>query len=67
MTTSTYYTSNKSLFSVWQQTQLSIFKRAMEKIQLDFFKAGKVFATLADNLNRLPNFEEFEEKYNENN
>jgi hypothetical protein len=67
MTTATMYKTNKNLYSVWQQTQVSYFKEVMKNIKIDFFKAGKIFAELSDDLNRLPSFEEFERGYNEKN
>jgi hypothetical protein len=63
MTTSIMYTSNSSLFSIWQKHQLSIFKRAMARIKLDIFQAGQKFAGLADKLDRLPSYKEFEKEY----
>lgn len=65
MTISNMYKTDKSLFSVWQQTQVSYFQKIMNKIKIDFFKAGKLFSELSDDLNRLPTFEEFERKYND--
>lgn len=65
MTTSIMYKTDKSLFSIWQQTQVSYFKKIMNKIKIDFFKAGKVFSELSDSLDRLPTFEEFERIYND--
>jgi hypothetical protein len=67
MTTSIMYTSNSSLFRIWQKHQLSIFKKMMARIKVDFFQAGKKFAELADKLERLPSFKEFEKAYFENN
>lgn len=67
MNISNTYKTDKILFPVWQQTQANYFKSLMKKISIDFFKAGKVFATLSDGLDRLPSFEEFERSYNENN
>ena len=64
MTTSIFYKTDKSLFSIWQQTQVSYFKKCMNKIKIDFYKAGKIFADLLDELNRIPTFKEFEKGYN---
>jgi hypothetical protein len=63
MTTSIMYTSNSSLFSIWQKHQLSIFQRLVKKIKLDIFQAGQKFAELADRLGRLPSYKEFEKEY----
>lgn len=65
MTISNMYKTDKSLFSVWQQTQVIYFQKIMNKIKIDFFKAGKLFSELSDDLNRLPTFEEFERIYND--
>lgn len=67
MSTSTMYTTNRELFSIWQQTQVSFFKKMLNKITLDFYAAGKIFAELADEYNRIPSFEEFENAYNQKN
>ena len=66
MTISTKYKTNEELFGLWQKTQVSFFKKLMGKVSIDFMKAGKVFSNLADELNQIPTFKQFEEKYNEN-
>lgn len=64
MTLSAKYKTNKDLFSTWQQTQVSYFKQLMSTMTIDFMKAGKIFSNLADNLDRIPSYEEFKNELN---
>jgi len=65
MTISIKYKTDKKLFSIWNQTQVTFFQRCMKKIKVDFLKAGQIFSNLSDELARLPTFEEFVKKYTE--
>ena len=67
MTTSTMYKTNKELFSKWQLTQADFFKRFRDKftsipIVKIVMNGGKIFSNMADELNRMPSYREFENK-----